>query len=341
MFEKASNKTAYLKCGILGFEGSGKTYTASTIAIGLHHHIKAKKPIGFIATEPGVDFMVKKFEEEKIPLEVERSRAFVDLLDGVNHSVKNHSILIIDSITHIWNEFMTAFQKKKDIKRIAIHHWGELKTDWRVFTDMYINSKLHIILCGRAGYEFDNEKDDEGFSELRKTGTKMRVEGNLSFEPSLLIEMERRKENKIGGTIINKAWILKDRAYKINGKCFNMPCFNDFLPHINALNLGGEHLGVNTEKSSENFFNSSPAKWKKEKEIALEEIKDEILLIYPGTTVAEKKGKVELLQELFGTSSWTAISTNFKLKELETAREKLLTIKKEYFKNKKEETKNV
>jgi len=41
LFKKAENEQAYLKCGIRGFEKSGKSRTATNIAIGLHKYIKS------------------------------------------------------------------------------------------------------------------------------------------------------------------------------------------------------------------------------------------------------------------------------------------------------------
>ena len=42
------------------------------------------------------------------------------------------------------------------------------------FTDLFINAPIHIILCGRAGYEYDYFEDQEtGKKNLEKTGIKI------------------------------------------------------------------------------------------------------------------------------------------------------------------------
>ena len=64
-----------------------------------------------------------------------------------------------------------------------------LKAMWREFTDRYVNSKLHVIMRGRAGYIWDDVEDEEGVKELKKVGTKMKAEVETGYEPSLLIEM--------------------------------------------------------------------------------------------------------------------------------------------------------
>jgi len=60
ILKPAQNQTAYLKAGIMGFQGSGKTYTATRIASGLAKLSKKEKPkIAFFDTEKGSDFFVK------------------------------------------------------------------------------------------------------------------------------------------------------------------------------------------------------------------------------------------------------------------------------------------
>ena len=111
IFKTGELEMAYLKMGLYGGAGSGKTFTASDIAIGLHKFVKAKKPIYFIDTETGSDFVLDKFEKAKIKLQVAKSRAFMDLVAGVDEAEKDGSIILIDSITHFWNELWMLTRK--------------------------------------------------------------------------------------------------------------------------------------------------------------------------------------------------------------------------------------
>jgi len=104
IFKTGELEMAYLKMGLYGAAGSGKTFTASDIAIGLHRFTEAKKPIYFIDTETGSDFVLEKFKKAKIKLLVAKSRAFKDLVAGVDEAEKKGSIILIDSITHFWND---------------------------------------------------------------------------------------------------------------------------------------------------------------------------------------------------------------------------------------------
>jgi len=312
IFKKAENQSAYLKCGILGFAGSGKSFTAMKIAIGLQKFCKSTAPVNFIDTETGSDFLIHKFKENGIELFVSKSRAFVDLLSAVDESEKAGSILIIDSISHFWTELMESFKKRRNIDRLFFQHWGPIKEEWREFTDKFVNSKCHIIMCGRAGWEYDYEEDSEGVKELHKTGTKMKAETEMGYEPSLLIEMEKVKNqsgSKIGGEFLHRAWVLKDRFDIINGKFFDNPDFASIEPHIKMLNIGGEHMGVDKDRNSVNLWDSNSSYFviKRQKDIALEELIIALDKFCDPRSDAGKKARIAILEDTFGTASKTAI----------------------------------
>ena len=312
LLQKAKPEMAYLKLGIYGEAGSGKTHTSSKIAIGLHKHIKDKKPISFMDTETGSDFVLPMFVDEKIELLVAKSRAFADLLTVVDEAAKVSSILVVDSITHFWNELLISYQKKHQISRITLRHWIPLKQTWREFTDRFINSKLHIIMAGRSAYIWDDVEDEEGVKELKKTGTKMRAETEMGYEPSLLVEMEQvRTSARAGANWIHRAWVIKDRFDVIDGQHFDNPGFDSFLPHIESLNLGGKHRAIDQDRNSQEIFkdnNKGEGRYRKIK-ILTEKIQNAVYRAFPGQTKEDKIGRLDLLKKSFDTDSWTAIES--------------------------------
>lgn len=317
LFKPATNQMAYLKAGLLGFAGSGKTFTAAELAIGLAKRINDPRPVAFFDTETGSDWMIPKFEAADVPLVVVKSRAFVDLKKAVTEAERECSILIIDSISHVWREMIEAYEQRMKRKYgLRFDDWGPIKREWGVFTDRFLNSQLHIIMCGRAGYEWEMDTDEEtGKKELHKVGTKMKAETEMAYEPSLLVEMVRLKRSHATKDINDRGWIhraviLKDRSDRMNGAEIDNPTFDSFLPHVEYLNVGGAHLGVDTSRSSEDLFDSPDGAYQRKRrvDIALEEIKDALALAeLDGRSKESKRRMVELLTEVFGTSSWTAI----------------------------------
>lgn len=328
LLKPAMNHTAYLKLGIQGFEGSGKTYLANDFAVGLTKLVKGTK-VAFFDTEKGSDFYIKKYKDAGVELHVVRSRAFVDLLTTIREAEQNQfSFLIIDSITHVWRELSASYLKKTGKTKMNMHGWMTLKAEWAQFTDLYVNSKLHIVMCGRAGYEYNIDEDEDGKQEIVKSGTKMKAEGETGFEPDLLIETYKvpmaemltdRKQKKNAKGFVNRCVVIKDRSDLLNGKIIDKPKFENFLPIVKFLNLGGEHLSVTGANNSQALFGNPDRSWAemdKLRAIALEEIKEcFVLKELDGTSGEVKKKRTETLIKIFGTSAWTAIE-NMKLVEL-------------------------
>jgi hypothetical protein len=327
---------AYFKAGFLGFPGSGKTYTATQLAIGICKETKATS-ICYVDTETGSDFLIPLIHNAGLEAYQVKSRSFNDLLQSIKECEENKiGVLIVDSITHIWRDLTESYDRKLNRRgRLQFQDWAVIKKEWAQYTDAFINAKIHIIVCGRAGYEYDYDFNEDGTKDLIKTDIKMKVESEFGFEPSLVVMMERTSENKenvkehlgktdrkskeakqthkpeAGSKWIHRAYVLKDRTDTINGQVFDYPKFTDFLPHFRALNIGGEHLGVDTSRVSDDRFDiEGRPKWQKDKTqktIALEEIQGCMLKLWPSSGADDKKAKGDFVEAVFDTRSWTKV----------------------------------
>lgn len=324
---------AFAKVGILGFAGAGKTRTATEIAVGLHKAIGSKKPVGFMDTETGSDFVLPIFQKHGIELMVSKTRAFADLAEGMKESPKLFDIFIVDSVSHFWVDIVESYKKKREVKRLSFQDWGVLKPMWNNdFATPFVTSSIHMIVCGRAGFEYDYFEGDDGKMELYKTGTKMKAEGEFGFEPSLLIEMERiknpnaadeyrsakTKDQKTKAAkamladreFVRRATVLKDRTDIMDGLVFDNPTYEDFAPHWQFINIGGEHRPLEPGDSQALFDKEGQPQWaaeKKRADIAREEIKAELDKAFPSSSAVEKQARIRLLEKVFKTSSTTAI----------------------------------
>lgn len=322
LLKPAVNQTAFLKAGLLGFEGSGKTFTAVELAIGMTKLTKGTK-VAWFDTEKGSDFHIERFKKEGVHLDVVKSRSFKDLVDTIREAEANgYSFLIIDSITHVWRDLVDSWLRKKNRQFLTMKDWGVLKTEWGLYTDLYVNSKLSIAMLGRAGHEYDMEEDEDGNQEIKKSGTKMKVETETGYEPDLLIEMFKapkittttikgKKRVKKERGFINKCVILKDRTDMMNGAEFEMPKFKHFEKIIKCLNIGGDHQGTDLSRNSEGIFKDpdySYAHKEKMRSIQLELLQEALILGgLDGTSKDAKEGRIKLLIEIFGDSSKTKI----------------------------------
>ena len=353
LLKPAEVTSARLKMGLLGFQGSGKTKTAALTAIGLIQHCKslklpyADKPAAFLDTETGSDWVIPDFKEAGIPLEVAKTRSFADLLAVMNEAEQGNSVLIVDSVTHFWKELCESYCAKKEKERrltqgtyrLQFQDWAYLKARWGEFTDRFVNSDLHIFLCGRAGYEYDYSEDDDGKKQLEKTGVKMKAEGEMGYEPSLLVQMEQCQ--KLEGKVVVETWreahVIKDRSTLIDGKTFIFygqddkgtkyplqqmvaTTFNAFLPHIARLNLAGKQLGVDTTRTSEHTIASEKKDWSStRRKVVLAELEALLYDAFPGQSAGDKQGRAALCRKHFHDEemTWVKIEEMLALVDLQ------------------------
>jgi len=323
LLKPAVNKMAYAKIGLYGTAGSGKTRTATEIAIGLHKAIGSKKPIAAFDTEPAFSFVLPFFQKAGIELLVaDESRALSDLMAFMDEAEKVSDIVIIDSITHVWRDAQESYlarlnqtrkqYNKKPLPALEFQHWRPIKAAWAEFTDRFLSSKMHVIVCGRAGtiYEYQDKDDGSGKKELISTGSRMATEKELGYEPSLLVEMIADREK---GKTVNIAWVQKDRSDTINGAELLMPTYKSFEPHFKALNIGGQHFESMDKRNSQEMFADADESGfdveLKRRTVLCEEIAELLKKYYPSQSVEDKQKRVELVEQFFDTRSWTKVES--------------------------------
>lgn len=321
---KPASGGSYLKAGLLGFAKAGKTHTAMELAIGTRAFFGLTGPVAMYDTEQGSDYWaVRVHQATGHELVVCKSRSLTDLIGTTRECMAiGVSVLVVDSVTHVWREVCDAYlaelqnaaRKKKwrEPDRLEFQDWARIKAKWSAWPDLYLTSPLHIIVCGRAGYEYDFQTDERGKKELVKTGVKMKVEGEFGFEPSLLVEMIRDWSEDDPPRMVNRATVLGDRFDLMNGKSCDQPSFEFFKPFIERLRPAG-HAPVDTQiKTTFGLDETRSDDWKREKdqrEILSEKIAAAFKLAgMDGKGAEDQRRRCELLQRYYGSTSWKEVS---------------------------------
>ena len=317
MFQPLENIRPFLKMAFEGFAGDGKTFTATQVAIGLHKAIGSKKPIAILDTEAASKALLPLFRSEGVQAVVSEGRS----LTNVNQAIKwceegNADILIIDSISHIWESFLEAYQNSKRYAgRLTFQDWGILKPRWKAeFSTPFVKAKIHIIFTGRAGYEYDivetiDNRTGRKQQDIQKSGIKMKAEGETAYEPDLLVLMEKKQqlleENK---AIFRQATIVKDRTNTIDGTTIKNPTYKDFEPAIKLL-LDGISKEYTAEVPADLFNHNEGdyAESRKERDIAVNEIEGCFALMELGTGKEEKAYKAAILFKVFNCKTTEAL----------------------------------
>lgn len=323
----------YVKATFQGPQGSGKTFTMTKLACRIHKVFGSTKPIAMFDTETGSDYVAHLIEEQtgKKPLRI-KSRGFAELGEVGAECVAGASdIFWVDSITHIWREIQSAHMEAVNEDRVR-RNWDpktrmdiqdimRIKERWQVWPDFFLNAPIHILVAGREGAEWGNEENEEtGKHDLIQVGKKMKVEAEFGYEASLQVSMSIRQNaggwsSKGKGAdktrelkpreLIQVATILKDRFDVLNGQMFEMPEGDIFDPFLKLLHPE-LHKAVKVTTTTQ--FASDPSgydKSRRDREIVVEKILGEFERCIGGTGGEAKKARLDVMESLWNTRSWT------------------------------------
>lgn len=238
-FRKAKAEQAALKLGMYGPPGSGKTFTALLISEGLAKH--TGKKIAYVDTEHGSDFYcqavsTRRVHPEAFDFDALYTRSITEVEDAVKKLNGEYGIIVIDSITHLWEAAIAAYGgKQTSIGTIPMHAWGKIKKPYKNIMSTLLGSSAHVIICGRQGVEYATDEETE---ELKAVGLKMKAEGETPYEPHILLRMEAQKPRKTNEVAQIVAYAEKDRTGVLAGRSFVNPTFETLCAPILGL-LGG------------------------------------------------------------------------------------------------------
>jgi hypothetical protein len=328
----ASNK--FVKAGFGGMAGAGKSKTSTEFVIGAYQDLGYTKPVLVIDNEKGSRFLIPQFKAAGIPVRVKDTTSLQDVITAFDF-LRNGDIqfLFIDSLSKVWYRYVRQYMEDNRRKFMELSDWGKILPAWQeTFADRFVAAEGSIVFTGRGGFKYTKEEDetDERTGKVKKgqfvqSGVKMKVAGETPFEPDLNIWMEQHQEIDNGKLVTwREAQVMKDRSGLIDGQTFNNPTYESFRPFVRYLvdvptgKVSGETNGESLAPS-ENYEGFDR---KRKKDIALEEIQAEIVKLYPSSGADDKKAKAELVEELFGTRSWTAVE-NKPLEAIERGRNAL------------------
>jgi hypothetical protein len=314
-FTDLVNASPYIKIAAEGSAGTGKTWTLALIAVGIHKRIGSTKPIVVFDTEKSAKFLRRLFADNNIEAVVKESRTLADLSLTMNFCAEgNADILIIDSITHVYENYLEAYKKTKGRAFLQFQDWGTIKPTWRAqFSEKLVAGPYHVLFTGREGYVYEQIlNEDTNKKELVKTGVKMRAEGDTAYEPDLLLRMERWEElldeqKKIWRT----ATVVKGRGDLCDGMVIKNPTFEDFSPFIEFV-LGDVKPAVQTESFPDSTLVAKDEDFHEDRtnrKVLLERNAALIDEVAAGSSGAAKAMKLSLMKyAYYGETSETAIT---------------------------------
>jgi hypothetical protein len=240
-FQKPQPLKAALKMALYGPAGSGKTFTALLLAEGLAHD----KRVAFVDTEQGTAFYNQEVpgrqcHPKAFDFDVLHSRSITEVLAALRGiDPARHGVVVIDSISHLWDSCKNAYTGKLTRQgSIPFHAWANIKKPYRDLMHLLLTAPYHVLICGRQAVEYG---EDEATGELAGIGYRMRAEGETGYEPDVLLRLEQRR-TKREPRAVPVAHVEKDRTGVLAGRSIPWPTFDNIARPLLDL-LGPTHAG--------------------------------------------------------------------------------------------------
>lgn len=322
---------------IYGPSGAGKTITAVLLALGRSVTQFDKAPIALVDPERIDRFVRPLCEAEGVELLTEPSRSFVDMQAALPKAQERGCcVFVVDHYDGIYRELTEAQKRVLDLTghRLPYQHREELIKIWDAWVRDFRETPLDCIFTARQAWEWGDADDESGDPIKVKLGTKSRGDADASYEPDLLVEMERVDKGMRNtrtlhkhGAIKHLARVVKDRSMILQGLTFEYEDLNgykagqyakvwkDFAPHFDSVVRPATLLREATPQGSERLFskpsNNGSAFIEREKlvTITIEELSACLYAVYPGQTTDEKRLRDVVLKSLFDTRSWKRLET--------------------------------
>lgn len=205
-FRKAEKTQAKLRLALFGPSGAGKTMTALRLATGMGGKI------ALIDTERGsASKYADRFAFDTMILGEQKD---IETYIGAIAAARGYDVLIIDSLSHAWQELLTEVDKlaKAKYRGNTWSAWNEGTPKQRRLVDAILEFDGHIIATMRSKTEWTTSEDNGKVKPVR-IGLAPEQGKSIEFEFDLLMEL----------SVDHIGVVLKDRTGKYQDATFTKP----------------------------------------------------------------------------------------------------------------------
>jgi hypothetical protein len=229
IFKRATKKNSKLRLGLIGPAGSGKTYTALTVA----KHLGGR--VALVDSENGsASKYANLFDFDVLELQSFSPTDFVNAIKAAEQA--GYDVLIIDSLSHAWSGKQNSALELVD-RAAARSKSGNSFAAWREVTplhnkmvDAIVGANLHVIATLRSKTEYVIEENERGKKVPRKVGMAPIQRDGLEYEFDVVGDMDWE----------NRLIVTKTRCPELAGAVMHQPG-KDFVDVLKAwLDEGSE-----------------------------------------------------------------------------------------------------
>jgi len=181
VFHPATKQNTRLRCAIFGPSGSGKTFSALRIAAGIGGRV------ALIDTERcTARKYADRFRFDVCELTDRRIEGYMQALAAA----RGYQVLIIDSLSHAWQELLTEVDKLASAKfrNNSFAAWSQATPKQREFIDAILSHPSHVIATIRSTTEWQMAAEG-GRNKPVRVGLKPEQGKGIEYEFDTLLEL--------------------------------------------------------------------------------------------------------------------------------------------------------
>ena len=210
---KASKSRAKARVAIFGPSGSGKTFSSLAIGEGM---AGAGGRLGVIDTERGsASKYSDRFSFDEIVLEPAEKTVSGYLGAIREFASAGHEVLVIDSLTHAWQELLEQVERlaKGKYKGNTWSAWSEGTPIQRALIDAILGYPGHVLATMRSKTAWETGEGRGGKTQPVRIGLAPEQGKGIEYEFDLLLEL----------SVEHAATIIKDRSGKFQDQIIDRP----------------------------------------------------------------------------------------------------------------------
>jgi hypothetical protein len=211
-FKKAVKTKSWLRLAIDGVSGSGKTYTAIAVGIGMAEVLGGR--VALMDSEHGsAALYADRFDFDTLNLMKFQIEDYIEALNAA--AAAQYPVVIIDSTSHAWDALVERVERIANQKYggNTFRAWEEGTPLQKKLIEAMLNYPGHVIVTCRSKTEYSVDKDEKGKTTVKKVGTAAVQRQGFEYEFTMAMTMDA---NHVG-------LVTKDRTSKFQDQFIEKP----------------------------------------------------------------------------------------------------------------------
>lgn len=235
-FTKATKTEAKARITLNGPAGSGKTYTALTIAKSLGSRVAV------IDTEHGAaSKYADLFDFDQVSLDEFSLDTYIKTIEQAK--ARGYDVLVIDSLSHAWNGKGGALETVDKMGGNKFSNgWKTVSPKMTQLTESLLSYPGHVVCSMRTKTAYEVVKNERGQAVPQKIGMAPVQREGMEYEFDVIFDLT------LDGTLA----VSKSRCPPLSGRTFTRPELQGVLTDLTAW-LGQGRVKTDVERISDDI----------------------------------------------------------------------------------------